>query len=399
MHSPVHIFKVLALVAGISNVFALDGEIHRHKRSLGDILKKRIYTPPPGGWNDPNNYANVNWETVDYTGGNSGNGGADHEGSKPSSVSVPASPPEPSSQSGDSKTTVSSSTSSSAAPSSTSSQSGGDGHSGNGGGGHGGSGASCPSGCHMTISFSDDTLDVPFTAGNGGSPSTGSTKGTCICMSGGSVRVNIGSTNTNDHTTLIEGNAAGLSQASFYDVSYVEGYSYPVVCWSADNDAMSGSNIDLYTRGSCPGGGSKMGDICVNPGYPKLVEGGDVCWQCTLPDPFFGPASGAAYTYPRDDSPCASDGSKSASPMATGGRLTCCVGPQCRSNDMSKGGQTSGGRCDDGCTPCAGHGQCSSCKSGSKRDLERVFDRAPPPRKHKRHAHRHAAFHAAKGVN
>lgn len=256
-----------------------------------------------------------------------------------------------------------------------------------------GSSASCPDGCQMTIKFSDDSLDVPFIVAKNGSPKTGQTKGTCICMSGGSVRVNIGSTDIYSHSSLIEGSAAGLDLSSFFDVSYNEGYNYPIVCWT-DEGSMSGSNIDLYKKGSCPGGQTKMGESCVNPGFEALAKGGDNCWQCTLPDPFFGPAAGAAYTYPRDDSLCSSQGGAAGTPMGNGGKLTCCVGPSCRSNTQSKGGETSGGRCDSGCQPCEGHGQCTSCTNASKRDLAALFAPAgPTARKHKRHSHDHKKQH------
>ena len=387
MHSSNQFVAVLALVAGIGNVIAQDPASEPQKRGILDLLKRQ--GTPPGGWNNPANYQGVDWSKVDYSGGS----GKQQGGNKAvAPVSPPAPTPQPATPTGNTpnieqKQAVKPSAS---AVSSVSPSSGGGG--GAGGGGGSSSSASCPSGCQMTISFTDNSLDVPFTAGAGGTPSTGSTKGTCICMHGGSVRINIGSQNSGETTTLVEGYAAGMSSASFFDVSYVMGYTYPVVCWANDGAVMSGSNVDLYaaSRSKCPDGtGSKMGDICTNPGYTKLTNNGDACWQCTLPDAFFGPASGAAYTYPRDDSAWTSDGkSHNASPMATGGSLTCCVGTSengCRSNTMSSGGKTSGGRCDSGCQPCAGHGECQRNPNA--------------PAKHKRHSHRHAAFHAAKGMN
>ncbi|KAL9640141.1 MAG: hypothetical protein Q9164_000464 [Protoblastenia rupestris] len=406
MYSSNQLFTLFALVAGIGNVIGQGAELHQHKSGLRNILKRQWGTPP-GGWEN----LDVNWDEVDYTGGNGGKKGDEKGDVQAPAVPAPSPTPQPPPQNGNSnspplenkkaeKPKESPSSTSSAAPASTPSQSEG-GDDKNSEGSDDSSGASCPSGCHMTIAFTDDTLDVPFTAGDGGHPKTGSTKGTCICMNKGSVRVNIGTENKDEHTTLIEGNAQGFSAQSFYDVSYVEGYTYPVVCWSDDEGhTMSGSNIDLYEHGSCEGG-SKMGDICLNPGYPKLIadEKANNCWKCSLPSQFFAPVSGAAYVYPYDDAPCASSpqkGGKYGSPMATGGRLTCCVGPQCPKNTFSTGGETNAGTCSrPDCVPCEGGCPVAACGTSSKRDLERVFD-GVSARKHKRHGHRHAAFHAAK---
>ena len=252
----------------------------------------------------------------------------------------------------------------------------------------------------MNIKFTTDSLDVPFTAGNGGHSAQTSTKNACICMTGGSVRVNIGSNNPGDHTTLVEGNAAGLNDNSFFDVSYVEGYSYPVVCWNDhDPTRMSGSNIDLYAEGKCSDPSkTKMGDICNNDGYVLLVSGDPAhdCWKCTLPSAFFAPASGAAYAYPYDDCPCASDpvaGQPYQSPMATGGDLTCCIGPQCCANTMTTGGQTRKGNCNrPDCMPCSAGfswGHCDAkCNPGAQnRDYERVLHQASLRKRHHHHQH------------
>ena len=220
----------------------------------------------------------------------------------------------------------------------------------------------CPDNCAMNIRFTSDSMPVPFGFGrdSGGTSQQTSTKDACICMNPGSVSVKIGSTGKDDRSTLIEGNAKGYSDASFFDVSYVEGYTYPIVCWSdADNKKMTGSPIDLYSRGKCTSNPSstKMGDICENDGFkPLSTPGGDQCMRCTLPSMFFAPTSGAAYAYPYDDQACASgkvDGQAYGGPVVTGGKITCCVGPQCCMNTWTIGGQTNPGNCNRDCKPCA----------------------------------------------
>ena len=269
--------------------------------------------------------------------------------------------------------------------------------------------ATCSGTCAMHIKFSSDSLAVPFTPGDGGTSDYKTTKDSCVCMHGGSVRINIGSTDHTQHTTLIEGNAEGLGQdVSWWDVSYVEGFTYPVVCWQDNNPSrMSGSNVDLYKSGKCTSDGSKtkMGDICQNDGYDPLVRGIN-CWQCTLPSVFWAPAAGAAYTYPKDDATCASDppdpksGLKYASPMMKGGEITCCVGPQCCANSVSSGGLTKKGNCNDACKPCQyGDGKeypnlpfascTSACTTKAKRDGgERLLRQESLRKRHLHHKHR-----------
>ena len=292
----------------------------------------------------------------------------------------------------------------------------------------GSSSASCPANCQMTVQFTDDSLDVDYTTGNSGptqtdksGQQTGKTKNSCVCLPGGSVRIHVGTKDKNTHGTLIEGYAAGLSDASYWDVSNVEGYNYPVVCWDKnDPSRMSGSNIDLYNppknifqdlmdlsglsnlnkrdfdkKHKCSDkSATKMGDICVNDGYKKLVDSKgqpDVdCWKCTLPSMFFAPIAGASYTYPYDDCGCASNRFKIGdygSPMANGGELVCCVGPQCCPNKMSYGGQTIKGNCNrDDCRPCSDSpGPHDTCNSACKVGI--------PTKNWKRHQHQHQHKH------
>ena len=397
MPFPRSLFLILA-VASISKVFAYQDN------SLG---KRDKYAAPPGGWNNPDLYKNVDWTSV-----------FSNKAPAPTTTPTQASENKPVTEEHDAvegqgqenspSPSPSSVTTASNPPDSSQSSHSSDGNSAankaaNNGGGSTTSSTTCPPGCQMTIKFTDDSEDVDFTACGGGSPKTGKTKGTCICMNGGGVRVKIGTTDEGKRATLIEGNAAGLSSASYYDVSYVEGYSWPVVCWAGKT--MSGSNLDLYQGGNTCDGASQMGDFCENPGYKNMTSRSpDQCWQCTLPSPFFAPASGAAYTYPQDDQDCASgpnaDPSKYASPMATGGELTCCVGSHCPPNTMSAGGMTAMGNCNRGCVPCGHVGIVSCdgpCHKTQKRGLEGLSGEAVErPRSKKRHTHhRHAAVHGS----
>ncbi|MDI1488452.1 MAG: hypothetical protein OHK93_007727 [Ramalina farinacea] len=417
-----HTFGLLLAFTRISLSFA--------EEERGWLQKRIQYAAPSGGWDQPNLYTGITW--CSYAGqsgcatagapsaspaanadaGANANGNANANPpveekyvvqSTPASTTPANAPTTPTSTPSAASTPTSTS---SAAPAETS---GGGNSGGSGGGGGGGSSwtssGSCPQGCSMTISFTDDSLSVNYAAGNGGSPSTGKTQGTCICMSAGSVRVNIGTTDTADHTTLIEGSAAG--DDSYYDVSYVEGYTHPVVCRVSDGSSMSGHHEDLFAKGaSCDTTTTKDGTkLCINPGYTAMTTPGadpNSCWRCTLPSEFFAPASGAAYTYPFDDSPCASGpmATKGAykSPMGKGEALVCCVGPNCSPNTYSVGGQTSMGNCNrPGCMPCQGSGSVctSACSTGSKRGLEEVFQKAEPVQKrHLRHSHHRAHGHA-----
>ena len=98
----------------------------------------------------------------------------------------------------------------------------------------------------------------------------------------------------------------------FVDVSYVVGYSVPITC-SCENTVVTGCNIELFSRGTCPNQlGSAQAPVCVNT-PPK--SGGV--------DPFFAPCSGAVYTYSKDD------GSTQGCPMGTK-TINCCVGTSCQ---------------------------------------------------------------------
>ncbi|KAK3319495.1 hypothetical protein B0T19DRAFT_445304 [Cercophora scortea] len=73
------------------------------------------------------------------------------------------------------------------------------------------------------------------------------------------------------------------------DISYVDGFSYPIMCYCAANGAyLSGCDKKLWTLGNkCPSNNGKA--TCVNP--KRKVDLDNV-----TPDPFFAPCKGLAYT-------------------------------------------------------------------------------------------------------
>jgi len=84
----------------------------------------------------------------------------------------------------------------------------------------------------------------------------------------------------------IEGSTTGGPDI---DVSYVDGYSVPIVC-SAGGVPESGCNIDLFSSGvECP---DLVDGVCHNPA--QNIANGPA-------PPFFVPCVGAAYTFPNDN--------------------------------------------------------------------------------------------------
>ncbi|KAL8868807.1 MAG: hypothetical protein Q9198_008060, partial [Flavoplaca austrocitrina] len=199
--------------------------------------------------------------------------------------------------------------------------------------------------------------------------------------------------------TLYEGNVMSNSLGAM-DVSYVEGFSVPMMCTDEKTGFKSGCGIDLFSVGTCPTGGS-AGGVCKNPQGP----GGDRdsadnwCEACSPPDPFFAPCAAAAYTFPTDDA---------AVQGQSGLEITCVVGASSdttgREGDTAETGNPQAGRC----KVCSG-------STATKRSLENViFGRGvqPPsartpsmlPRAHRRSAidilekrsHLHGLVHGSK---
>ena len=121
-------------------------------------------------------------------------------------------------------------------------------------------------------------------------------------------RIYVGKT-TDPANSKIEGSVTGTPDM---DVSYVDGYSVPIVCKSAGK--ISGCNTELFGLN-----GNKCGQnvdisgfqICKNPAL-TLNDG--------PPDSFFAPCKGKAYTYPNDN-----DANYSNVDATT----NCCIGTAC----------------------------------------------------------------------
>ncbi|MCJ1431233.1 hypothetical protein MMC27_000584 [Xylographa pallens] len=127
------------------------------------------------------------------------------------------------------------------------------------------------------------------------------------------------SSDSNPFASKIEG-SAGSNQTTELDldVSYVDGYTVPVTCTSA-NTVVVGCNIDLFAMGDC--GADKE----------VLKDSGTTCWNPTNtvvgngpPSKFFAPCAGAAYTFPNDNN--ANNGSVADT-------VSCCIGPSCKPSD------------------------------------------------------------------
>ncbi|KAL8903999.1 MAG: hypothetical protein Q9171_007205 [Xanthocarpia ochracea] len=256
---------------------------------------------------------------------------------------------------------------------------------------------------NMNVQISGDAVAYRFQPPVPGNPTTG-TIGDCAVWSfppGWSGRVHVGGgAGAPDGGTLYEGSVNITGGVGAMDVSYVEGYSVPMLCTDKRDGFVSGCGIDLFSVGTCPTGGSP-GGVCKNPQGP----GGDRdsafrwCEACSPPDPFFAPCAAAAYTFPTDDDAVAG---------MSGLDITCVVGA---SSQLT-------GR--EGSTAETGHpqaGRCEVCPGSvtTKRSLEDViFGRGvePPvarspsmlPRVHKKstvdilgkRSHRHGIAHGSK---
>lgn len=114
--------------------------------------------------------------------------------------------------------------------------------------------------------------------------------------------------NLNPNGSMIEGSYTGPPNI---DVSYVDGYSVPITCFS-NEILVSGCNIDLFKQPEVTCDYQVDGPVCINSA--KYIADGP-------PPAFFTACAGAAYTYPKDDHANASN---------LGNLISCCIGTSCK---------------------------------------------------------------------
>ena len=246
--------------------------------------------------------------------------------------------------------------------------------------GGGGGGGSC-TGSGMEIQWSGDEVDFSWSGGSG------TTTGCTSLGSDFQGQVAVGGSGG----TIFEGNPSG-----YFDVSYILGYSVPMLCSSGG--VKTGCSKDLL------GNGGKAGTVHKNPtgpggehdpgAYNGCATCTPWCWACSAADSFFAPCAGSAYTYPYDDA---------ATVGPASGAIDCCIGTSCGSTGREGSGA-------DGHPQLSRDPPCDLCAGASKRnidELEDVFRRyeveAPAaahspsllPRRKKAHK-RHAVAHDAK---
>ena len=105
----------------------------------------------------------------------------------------------------------------------------------------------------------------------------------------------------------IEGSFTGIMP--HVDVSYVDGYSVPIVC-SCGGRPVTGCNLELFELSTCP---SLQGNTCINM-VSRYSDMGPA-------SPFFKFCEGAAYTFPKDD--------RSDLGCRQNRVIDCCVGTSC----------------------------------------------------------------------
>ena len=149
-------------------------------------------------------------------------------------------------------------------------------------------------GSGIEIQWSGDVVSYSWSGGSGQT-----NRGECLSLgSNWEGQVAVGGSGG----TIFESNPS-----KYFDVSFILGWSVPIVCCSGG--AKSGCSLNLGSMGSCPSGSS--GGICKNPtgpggshdpgSYSNCASCISWCYACSPPDLFFAPCSGSAYTYPYDD--------------------------------------------------------------------------------------------------
>lgn len=113
----------------------------------------------------------------------------------------------------------------------------------------------------------------------------------------------------------IEGSYLPLAELGYVpnvDISYVDGFTVPIVC-SCLGEVIVGCSHDLFDSTETFGGpcADKGKDICYNPA--RGMNSGPAT-------PFFAPCKGVAYTFPFDDG---------ADKYCLANEIFCCVGSTC----------------------------------------------------------------------
>ncbi|KAL9016100.1 MAG: hypothetical protein Q9185_006536 [Variospora sp. 1 TL-2023] len=202
----------------------------------------------------------------------------------------------------------------------------------------------------MNVRVSGANVDFRFNPPVAGNPTTG-TISSCPVWTfppGWSGRVHVGGgPGAPFGSTLYEGIVRPSDGTGVMDVSFVEGFSVPMVCTDNGNGFVAGCGIDLFQEDEdnpCPTGG-RPGGVCANPQGPGGHRDSAVRWceACSPPDPFFAPCAAAAIVFPTDD-----DGTDGISSLD----ITCVVGETeqrtGREGDTALTGYPQPGRCEGG---------------------------------------------------
>ncbi|KAL8683675.1 MAG: hypothetical protein Q9224_006665 [Gallowayella concinna] len=252
---------------------------------------------------------------------------------------------------------------------------------------------------NMNVKISGDSVSYRLEPPVPGNPTTGNI-GDCDTWSfpvGWNGRVHIGGgSGAPNGGTLFEGNTISATTGAM-DVSFVEGFSVPMLCTDNSNNFVSGCGLDLFSLGSCPTGGS-AGGVCKNPQGPGGTRDSkdNACEACSPPDPFFAPCSAAAYTFPTDDAAVDGQGGLDISCVVGAGG-----GTPSRAGSTSQTGNPQAGRCE----VCAGSVKRSLEDVLFGRGVEPPMARSPSmlPRVHKKsvgdvlgkRAHHHGIAHGS----
>lgn len=189
-------------------------------------------------------------------------------------------------------------------------------------------------------------LEVSY-SWSGGSGKT--TSGTCVDLTGFQGQIAIGGAG---------GSIVEVNPSNYFDVSYILGYSVPVVC--SGGGAITGCNKDLL------GNGGKVGSIQKNPTGPGGAKDPGVyagaadktpwCYACSDIDAFFQPCAGSAYSFPYDD----------GATVGPATDVTCCIGTGCPVTGRE--GSTAGGHPEPSRNP-----PCTYCAGTTKRGLQELL--------------------------